>query len=338
MKKKLRILHAPTEIAGQAFLLTRGLNQLGYKAKVLDYREEKVFNRDLDINIPIYKYPKILSWPIKSGIIGWSLMNFDVFHFHFGRTLIGNSELLFRILKKFNKKIVVHFHGSDIRDTNIIIQNAEKGNIWEAGTPTTREKNKLIDLSKKYADKIIVSTPDLLELVGKKKGVWLPVSVEPELKPKKSKKTDRGVLKIVHAPSNPEVKGTSYIVAAVQNIKNVELIFLHNASRKKVIEVLSAADIVIDQVIIGWYGLLSVEAMSLGKPVICYLRKDLEKKYTPDVTIINSNFSDLSKNLPYIIKDTSLLQALRVDGVKFVRETHSLDKNVIKLAKIYESL
>jgi glycosyltransferase involved in cell wall biosynthesis len=37
------------------------------------------------------------------------------------------------------------------------------------------------------------------------------------------------------------------------------------------------ADLVVDQLLAGWYGGLAVEAMALGKPVLCYLRdEDLE--------------------------------------------------------------
>jgi len=34
------------------------------------------------------------------------------------------------------------------------------------------------------------------------------------------------------------------------------------------------ADLVIDQVLAGWYGGLAVEVMAMGKPVLCYLREE----------------------------------------------------------------
>ncbi len=39
------------------------------------------------------------------------------------------------------------------------------------------------------------------------------------------------------------------------------------------------ADVVVDQLIIGWYAMFAIEAMASGKPVICHLRHDLEALY-----------------------------------------------------------
>jgi glycosyltransferase involved in cell wall biosynthesis len=49
------------------------------------------------------------------------------------------------------------------------------------------------------------------------------------------------------------------------------------------------ADIVIDQVLMGAYGVSAVEAMALGKPTICYLRDDLKAYYPGDMPLINAD-------------------------------------------------
>ena len=41
------------------------------------------------------------------------------------------------------------------------------------------------------------------------------------------------------------------------------------------------ADLVIDQVLTGWYGGFAVEAMAMGKPVACYIR-DADLGYIPE--------------------------------------------------------
>jgi hypothetical protein len=40
------------------------------------------------------------------------------------------------------------------------------------------------------------------------------------------------------------------------------------------LKVYETADLVIDQVLAGWYGGFAVEAMAMGKPVLCYLRDE----------------------------------------------------------------
>ena len=37
---------------------------------------------------------------------------------------------------------------------------------------------------------------------------------------------------------------------------------------------LAAADLVVDQLVLGWYGAVAVEAMALGRPVLAYIRED----------------------------------------------------------------
>ena len=77
---------------------------------------------------------------------------------------------------------------------------------------------------------------------------------------------------MLHAPSRRIVKGTKYILDAVEELKSEGLKFdfkmvegMKNSDAK---ELYRTADIVVDQLRIGWYGVLAVEAMALGKPVI----------------------------------------------------------------------
>jgi glycosyltransferase involved in cell wall biosynthesis len=41
------------------------------------------------------------------------------------------------------------------------------------------------------------------------------------------------------------------------------------------------ADLLVDQLLVGWYGGLAVELMALGKPIICYLREE-DLRFIPD--------------------------------------------------------
>jgi hypothetical protein len=41
------------------------------------------------------------------------------------------------------------------------------------------------------------------------------------------------------------------------------------------------ADLLVDQLLAGWYGGLAVELMALGKPTICYIREE-DLKFIPE--------------------------------------------------------
>ena len=97
--------------------------------------------------------------------------------------------------------------------------------------------------------------------------------------PQKWKKKFR----ILHAPNHRNIKGSQFVIDAVTKLQKegeeIELKLLEKVSNSKVLEEIERADLVIDQLIIGWYAMFTLESLSLGTPVICYLRKDLIDLY-----------------------------------------------------------
>lgn len=88
---------------------------------------------------------------------------------------------------------------------------------------------------------------------------------------------------ILHAPNHTTIKGSEYIVQAVRDLVHeglpVELDFVQNISNAELYNHIRNAHIIADQLIIGWYGMFAVEAMSAGKPVLCYLDQSLVDLY-----------------------------------------------------------
>src|SRR5207237_1936977 len=54
----------------------------------------------------------------------------------------------------------------------------------------------------------------------------------------------------------------------------VRLDLIEGVSHTEVLRRLRDADIVVDQLLIGWYGGFAVEAMALAKPVLCFIREE----------------------------------------------------------------
>ena len=98
----MRVLHAPAEIAAQASILARALRELGVEAHSLAYNP----------GFPQYTpdefkpYDDLAAVPRYLGYLGSTLAHagrYDVYHFHFGRTLIPphNPDLpLYHLLGK----------------------------------------------------------------------------------------------------------------------------------------------------------------------------------------------------------------------------------------------
>ena len=94
--------------------------------------------------------------------------------------------------------------------------------------------------------------------------------------PKNGKK-----FRILHAPNHRNIKGSQFVIDAVTKLQKegeeIELKLLEKVSNGKVLEEIERADLVIDQLVIGWYAMFTLESLSLGTPVICYLRKRLNR-------------------------------------------------------------
>jgi glycosyltransferase involved in cell wall biosynthesis len=79
----------------------------------------------------------------------------------------------------------------------------------------------------------------------------------------------------LHAPSSTATKGSALILEGVNSLRAqglpIELTLILNSSAEKVLSAMLESDVLIDQVNIGWYGVLAVEGMMTGLPTIARL-------------------------------------------------------------------
>jgi hypothetical protein len=110
---------------------------------------------------------------------------------------------------------------------------------------------------------------------------------------------------------------------------------VENIPNEEAKEIYKWADVVIDGLRMGWYGVLSVEAMALGKAVVCYIRDELKHylPYPPPLAIANPD------NLYHILKDLALhpeeVRSLGERGRQYVEELHDAEKVTDILLRIY---
>jgi len=113
------------------------------------------------------------------------------------------------------------------------------------------------------------------------------------------------VIRILHAPNHKEIKGTKFIERAIEELRSngyrIEYIFKQGLPNSELIKLIQSADIVIDQLIMGWHGMFALEAMAAGKPTICYMREDLVGLYE-DAECVNRGEIPLINATPGTIK------------------------------------
>ena len=170
----------------------------------------------------------------------------DVFHFYFGLTLVPQS-VQFPILGALRKKSVMHYLGSDIRG--------------------------------KSPEELAFGKKAGAEIVGSYDAIrWVPDAemIPPGIDVKAiepSPPTDRARPVILHAPSSRRRKGTEEVIAACAGL-DADLLLVEGLHHDEAFERYREADIVVDQLNAGWYGLFAIECMALGKPVVTFLHDE----------------------------------------------------------------
>ncbi len=154
--------------------------------------------------------------------------------------------------------------------------------------------------------------------------------------------TNNKKIKIVHSTNHPKYKGTRFFIDICQRLKKegypIEFLFIKDLKNEEAMKIYREADIIAVQLLTGWHGYFSVEAMALGKPVLSYIAK---KEWLPnwiECPIVNTNPDNLYEKLLMLIKDKNLRIELGERGRKYVEEVHSLEKVGARFDKIYKEI
>ena len=136
--------------------------------------------------------------------------------------------------------------------------------------------------------------------------------------------------KIVHLPSHPEFKGTKHIRAAVKALEadgvHFEYRELTGIPHSEIKKELLTADLVIDQMMVGSYGVLALEAMALRRPVVGYIIPSILKHFPVELPIINCNPETLKSTLSeWLAADAAQYKRQGDASRRYVEKYHASD-------------
>jgi glycosyltransferase involved in cell wall biosynthesis len=323
----MRVLHAP-ELAGLAGIMAEALRGLGVVANSVGYTSHPYgFRSDIELNLQRYPRPiKLLRMLLFAT---YALREYDLFHFHYGTSLLPR-QLDLAIIKSLGKRIVAHFHGSDICNEEFVLHAADRYRGLEStegnGPPlSTGAQLRRLARWRKYADGMFVATPDLLSIVPE--AVYLPQAIDLrrwEFAP--TENTHGSRLTVLHLPSHRGLKGTEFVARAIEQVissgHSIELRLAERYGHDEVHSLYRDADIVVDQLLIGAYGLVSVEAMATGRPVICYIADDVRPLYPDSLPVESATPSDLGNVLLGLMSNKGLRRRLAYEGRRYVERYH----------------
>jgi hypothetical protein len=315
----MRVLHAPVNIGNQPWVLSRNERKFGVSSELVVHHLPPAFTYRADRALSSRisgRSDEELRARVTAGLM--SPLEYDVLHYYFGMTLFTWDDydespfvgLDLSLAKALGRRIIFTLQGCDVRlaresNARYGFTPCREGYCHLYQTCLDRLDAKRRDVIRDLlpmADKIFYLNPEL--------GYYLP---QAEFLPYSSVEISElsitppattGTIRVVHAPTADAIKGTPSILAALESLKgryDFEVILVRNMAHHEAMEVYRSADLVIDQVLAGWYGGFAVEAMAMGKPVLCYLREEdfpnVPKAMIADLPIHNTRPYQLAEDI-----------------------------------------
>ncbi|KKQ18745.1 MAG: hypothetical protein US31_C0002G0090 [Berkelbacteria bacterium GW2011_GWA1_36_9] len=292
---------------------TRVLRRRGYQIDFYGMGE-------ISFNMPVDFLLKFSDYPLRSFIQRFIyffkiLPKYNVWHFNYMEVFFF-YPLNLLILRILGKKIVCTFRGSEVR---------------------SKLRMKIFCF---LADEVVLTGPFLVKSVDRY-DIIIPYARNVQNLITQTNKSNNQKLTVLHAPSNSKVKGTLYVEKVFKHLNKlypqVEFKIVEGLNHDALLNEMIKADIVIDQLLIGWYGGLAVEAMAMGKVVMAFLDTDYFQfvDFGSDLPIINTNIWTLKRDLEMLINHTEDFKRFRIEGMKFARKYHDSKKIAEKYLTIY---
>lgn len=300
----MRILIGFVEIGGYHGALEVGFRKLGHTCNFFEFRPHPFGyanrSRPLISKIVIWLLAlrkrfdsKLIGLPItiirlalQFAFFNYAALRYNVFIFGFGSTFftpITPSLERFRFfgarfLVRMGKKVIFLMQGSDARPPFMdgTFQHESMENIV---TLNQLKKNQILKIEQTGATIICdrALSAYFTKPVVDRSYILCPVDTgrihAPSQQAAGHRKRGIEVIRILHAPSAPELKGSDLIAKAVQRLripgKKIEYTEIRNKKNSEVIEAIRACDIVIDQLYSDIVlPVFPSEAAWLGKPVV----------------------------------------------------------------------
>jgi glycosyltransferase involved in cell wall biosynthesis len=146
---------------------------------------------------------------------------------------------------------------------------------------------------------------------------------------------------ILHAPSSRRRKGTEHVVAACEGL-DADLVLVEGLHHAEAFERYREADIVVDQLNAGWYGLFAIECMALAKPVVGFLHEEAvrrtEAAFGTAVPIVQTTKETLRAQLELLVASPDERRRIGEASRAYAEQVHDLERVADRLLDLYARL
>lgn len=292
----MRIFLGPTEVAGFYASLRRGMEEEGVEVLFADLSGNPLRYEDRERSVLVRivraivrtlrnkkqeggiatKFARLADSPMRILLLLWAALRCDVFIYAYGGSITYYPKREYQLLRRMGRRLIFSFHGSDSRPPYLGhpgLLGANATNFAECAKLTADIKT-LVRLVQTYAD-VIIENPFSAHLqVVRCVNAQALGNPSPEPAPAQIPSHSAAQpVRILHTPSDPALKGSDVIRAAVAEVKargrNVELIELAGRPHSDVIDELKRCDFVVDQAYSDTpMALFATEAAAHGKAAV----------------------------------------------------------------------
>jgi len=251
---------------------------------------------------------------IEKAIQKYNLLDYDIYHFHAGMDLYRDGRFARRV-KMEGKKIICHYHGTDLRNRGVI-----------------KSMDDLSDLN-------LTCEFDHLNLHPNIRYLFLPFDVSRySVRSQENRK-----LKVCHAPTSRFFKGSDTIILICKRLEQegrIEFVLIEGKSHSEALRLKQTCDIAIDQIAnlggLG-YGVNSLETLSMGIPTCTSLTPEYPA-FIPNHPFVCVDSGNLKEKLEYLITNSEYRKEKALAGRIWVERVHGAKQVVQELYGMYREL
>jgi hypothetical protein len=144
------------------------------------------------------------------------------------------------------------------------------------------------------------------------------------------------------------IKGSPFVVAAIERLRQeghaVDYLFINDKPSNQMRFYQAQADIVVEQLIYGWWGSTGVECLALGKPVVCYVRPQWKSFFLSvfgeykDLPIVEANTRTIYEVLKKLVVDREYRLRKGRDSREFAESFFDPGSNARALSEFLSKL
>lgn len=325
-----RLWVAPANFAGQGYEWARSAERLpDVGARSMNIAGPIRFPTDYEVPAAVFRD---LTWQReqRAALEAYTHVLVEAERPVFG-SLYGSCAEETPALTRLGLEVAHIVHGSDARRPDVHASAHPHSPFRDHDDSRTARLRRLTDRNVAYLREcgvpVFVSTPDMVDVVPGAR--WCPVVVDADAWASDTPVLERPRPVVVHAPSNGWLKGSDLVDPLMTELHEagvIEYRTLRGLDRAGMLREYRGADIVLDQFVLGLYGVAAAEAMAAGRVVIAYVgdasRRVVREATGEEVPIVEADPDTLVDVIRGVVSDRDDACAVAANGPEYVRAVH----------------